>query len=82
MHFASVIARGFSVVTTLARTCGMAWHLAEIYGMKRFCRNVRTVEIPVLDLADSKVTFLLIWLPNGILSLALRRLGERQNSKT
>jgi len=60
MHFASVIAPGFSVVTTLARTCGMAWHLAEIYGMKRFCRNVRAVEIPVLDLSDPKVTSLMI----------------------
>jgi len=60
MHFASVVAPGFSVVTTLARTCGMAWHLAEIYGMKRFCRNVRAVEIPVLDLSDAKVAPLLI----------------------
>lgn len=60
MHFASVIAPGFSVVTTLARTCGMAWHLAEIYGMKRFCRNVRAVEIPVLDLQDTNVAPLLI----------------------
>lgn len=60
MHFASVIAPGFSVVTTLARTCGMAWHLAEIYGMKRFCRNVRAVEVPVLDLQESKVTSLII----------------------
>ena len=60
MHFASVIAPGFSVVTTLARTCGMAWHLAELYGMKRFCRNVRAVEVPVLDLSDPKVTSLMI----------------------
>ena len=60
MHFASVIAPGFSVVTTLGRTCGLAWHLAEVYGMKRFCRNVRAVEIPVLDLADPKANSLLI----------------------
>jgi allantoin racemase len=38
------------VVTTLARTCGMAWHLAERYGMKRFCRNVRATDVAVLDL--------------------------------
>jgi allantoin racemase len=38
----------------------MAWHLAEVYGMKRFCRNVRAVEIPVLDLSDSKVISLMI----------------------
>jgi allantoin racemase len=35
MHVASLIAQSFSVVTTLGRTCGMAWHLAERYGMKR-----------------------------------------------
>jgi allantoin racemase len=50
MHAASVLASGFSVVTTLARTCGMAWHLAERYGMKRFCRNVRATDVAVLDL--------------------------------
>jgi allantoin racemase len=50
MHMASCIAPAFSVVTTLARTRGMAWHLAERYGMKRFCRNVRACDIAVLDL--------------------------------
>ncbi|RKP59086.1 aspartate/glutamate racemase family protein [Pararobbsia silviterrae] len=50
MHAASVIAPSFAVVTTLARTCGMAWHLAERYGMKRFCKNVRATDIAVLDL--------------------------------
>jgi len=50
MHAASVLAPGFTVVTTLARTCGMAWHLAERYGMKRFCRNVRATDVAVLEL--------------------------------
>lgn len=50
MHAASTIAPSFSVVTTLGRTRGMAWHLAERYGMKRFCRSVRSTEIAVLDL--------------------------------
>jgi allantoin racemase len=50
MHAASIVAPGFSVVTTLARTTGMAWHLAERYGMKRFCRNVRAIDVAVLDL--------------------------------
>src|SRR6201999_686883 len=50
MHAASVLAPGFSVVTTLSRTCGMAWHLAERYGMKRFCKNVRATDVAVLDL--------------------------------
>lgn len=50
MHVASVLAPGFSVVTTLSRTCGMAWHLAERYGMTRFCRNVRATDVAVLEL--------------------------------
>ncbi|HEY0793032.1 MAG TPA: aspartate/glutamate racemase family protein [Chthoniobacterales bacterium] len=52
MHLASMIAPSFSVVTTLARTCGMAWHLAERNGMKRHCRNVRAVDVAVLELEN------------------------------
>jgi allantoin racemase len=52
MHAASFLGRGFSVVTTLARTAGRAWDLAEAYGMTRFCRAVRACEIPVLALED------------------------------
>jgi allantoin racemase len=52
MHAASFLGRGFSVVTTLGRTMGRAWDLAEAYGMARFCRNVRACEIPVLALED------------------------------
>lgn len=54
MHYASLIAPSFSVVTTLQRTCGMAWHLAERYGMERFCRNVRACELAVLELEDPR----------------------------
>jgi len=50
MHTASLLGRGFSVVTTLDRTRGRAWELAHRYGMAQFCRNVRACEIPVLDL--------------------------------
>jgi allantoin racemase len=50
MHAASLIAPSFSVVTTLGRTCGMAWQLAERYGMRRFCRSVRAADVAVLDL--------------------------------
>lgn len=50
MHMASLVGSSFSVVTTLARTSGIAWHLAERYGMKRFCANVRACELPVLEL--------------------------------
>lgn len=50
MHAASHLGRGFSVVTTLARTMGRAADLAEHYGMQRFCRGIHACEIAVLDL--------------------------------
>jgi allantoin racemase len=50
MHAASFLGRGFSVVTTLGRTRGRAWELAERYGMHRFCLGVHACEIAVLDL--------------------------------
>lgn len=50
MHAASFIATGFSVVTTLTRTCIIAQHLAENYGMAHFCRNIRGTDLAVLDL--------------------------------
>lgn len=50
MHTASHLGRGFSVVTTLARTTGRAAELAERYGMDRFCLGIHACEIPVLDL--------------------------------
>jgi allantoin racemase len=52
MHAASMIATGFSVVTTLERTRITAEHLVEAYGMTRFCRKVRATELAVLDLED------------------------------
>lgn len=50
MHTASHLGRGFSVVTTLARTMGRAGDLAERYGMQRLCRGIHACDIPVLDL--------------------------------
>ena len=50
MHTASFLGKSFSVVTTLARTIGTAEHLAEAYGMARFCAKVRACELPVLEL--------------------------------
>ena len=55
MHTASFLGRGFSVVTTLARTCGRAWDLAERYGMRRFCLGVHACDIPVLELHTDPV---------------------------
>jgi allantoin racemase len=50
MHTACFLGRGFTVVTTLARTRGRTWDLAAEYGMRERCRNVRACEIEVLDL--------------------------------
>lgn len=50
MRTAAYLGRGFSVVTTLRRTRGRAWDLAERYGVLRFCRGVHACGIPVLDL--------------------------------
>ncbi len=53
MHVASFIATGFSVVTTLKRTCIIAEHLVEGYGLTPFCRRVRGTDVPVLDLEET-----------------------------
>jgi len=50
MHAASFVGSHFSIVTTLERTCGIAAHLTERYGMQRFCNNIRACEIAVLEL--------------------------------
>ena len=52
MHAASLIATGFSVVTTLERTRIITEHLVGAYGMQRFCRKVRATDLAVLDLED------------------------------
>jgi allantoin racemase len=52
MHVASLVATGFSIVTTLQRSCIMAAHLAQVYGMSEFCRKIRAVDLTVLDLED------------------------------
>jgi allantoin racemase len=52
MHAASFIATGFSIVTTLKRTCIIAEHLVESYGMQRFCRKIRSINLPVLSLEE------------------------------
>ncbi|EIU07530.1 hydantoin racemase [Mycobacteroides abscessus 5S-0422] len=56
MHTASHLGRGFSVVTTLERTAGRVWDLAERYGMSRFCRGVHGCDIAVLDLEQNPRT--------------------------
>ncbi|MGB0694846.1 MAG: aspartate/glutamate racemase family protein [Rhodospirillaceae bacterium] len=52
MQAASVLANGFSVITTLSRSVPALEHLAEKYGFGRLCRRIRAAEVPVLDLED------------------------------
>jgi allantoin racemase len=51
-HAASLLATGFSVVTTLTRTCIIAEHLVVQYGFERRCRGIHGTDIAVLDLDD------------------------------
>lgn len=51
-HAASFVATGFSVVTTMKRTCITAEHLLHRYGFERRCRGVHGTDIPVLALED------------------------------
>jgi allantoin racemase len=51
-HLASLVATGFSVVTTMTRTCVIAEHLLHKYGFERRCRGVHGTDIPVLALED------------------------------
>lgn len=49
-HAASLVATGFSVVTTLERTVVIAEHLVVKYGFERRCRGIHGTDIPVLEL--------------------------------
>jgi allantoin racemase len=49
-HAASLVASGFSVVTTLTRTCVIAERLVLRYGFERSCRGIHGTDIPVLAL--------------------------------
>ncbi len=51
-HAASLMATGFSVVTTLSRTCVIAEHLLHRYGFERRCRGIHGTDIAVLELED------------------------------
>src|SRR5262245_2405226 len=49
-HLASLVAGGFSVVTTLSRSVPAIEHNLTRYGLAARCRRVRAVEVPVLEL--------------------------------
>jgi len=51
-HAASFVATGFSVVTTMTRTCVIAERLVHRYGFERSCRGIHGTDVPVLDLED------------------------------
>ena len=51
-HAASLLATGFSVVTTLTRTCVIAEHLVLQYGFERRCRGIHGTDIAVLELDE------------------------------
>ena len=53
MHVASIVATGFSVVTTLARTKIIAEHLVKIHGFEGQCRRIRATDLEVLALEDT-----------------------------
>jgi len=61
MHIASLLANGFSIVTTLKRSIPALEKLAEKYGMSQQCHRVRAAEVPVLELdnPDSETTKLI-----------------------
>jgi len=51
-HAATLLATGFSVVTTLTRTCVIAEHLVLQYGFERRCKGIHGTDIAVLELED------------------------------
>jgi allantoin racemase len=51
-HAAALLATGFSVVTTMTRTCVIAERLVLRYGFERSCRGIHGTDIPVLDLEE------------------------------
>ena len=52
-HAASFVATGFSVVTTMTRTCVTAERLVQRYGFERTCRGIHGTDIPVLALEEA-----------------------------
>ena len=49
-HAASMLATGFSIVTTMTRTCVIAERLVQRYGFEHACRGIHGTDIPVLAL--------------------------------
>lgn len=52
-HAAAMVSSGFSIVTTMTRTCVIAEHLVVKYGFERQCRGIHGTDVPVLALEDA-----------------------------
>lgn len=50
MHVSTLVATGFTVVSTLSRGRVILEHLVHAYGMERHCRGVRATDLAVLAL--------------------------------
>lgn len=57
MRTAAYLGRGFSVVTTLARTVGHSEDLALLYGLERQCRGIHATGIGVLELETDPTAY-------------------------
>ncbi|MEY2342533.1 aspartate/glutamate racemase family protein [Acidithiobacillus sp. IBUN Pt1247-S3] len=53
MHAATLVATRFSIVTSMARTAIQSEELLVRYGFERHCRNIRSVNVPVLGIAQN-----------------------------
>ncbi len=54
VHVASMIAKSFSIVTTLPRSIPIIEDLVYRYGMDKYCRKVRAADIEVLSLENDQ----------------------------
>lgn len=52
MHAASILGRGFTILTTLPRSIPVQEGLARKYGFATHLRSVRSLGVPVLELED------------------------------
>ena len=52
MHTACMLASGFSVINTLARSAAITEHLARAYGFHHKLKSIRSTNMAVLDLED------------------------------
>jgi allantoin racemase len=59
MHAASLVARTFSIVTTLSRTTGHTRELVHRYGFARACAGIHACDIPVLELGSPEAAALI-----------------------